>query len=145
MKEIFSYVGGQFLPGPRTFSKRSPVDNSLVALVHEADEHVVNLAVSAAREARQDWEEWDRIDRADLLDRLASAILERADDLALAEVADIGRSKSEVLAAHVARTVETFRLYATLLRTESNDAWQGRALSPSWRVCRPVTGLASNS
>ncbi|WP_430446682.1 aldehyde dehydrogenase family protein [Sphingorhabdus contaminans] len=131
MKEIFSYVGGQFLPGPRTFSKRSPVDSSLVALVHEADEHVVNLAVSAAREARQDWEEWDRNDRADLLDWLASAILERADDLALVEVADIGRSKSEVLAAHVARTVETFRLYATLLRTESNDAWHGRALSPN--------------
>jgi aminomuconate-semialdehyde/2-hydroxymuconate-6-semialdehyde dehydrogenase len=131
MKNISAFIGGQFVTGPRTFVKRSPVDGNLVALVHEADESIVDLAVCAAREAKCDWEKWDRNDRAELLERLADAIAARADDLADAEVADIGRPREQVLAAHVARTIETFRLYATLLRTAKDDAWHGRAVSPN--------------
>ena len=96
MKNISAFIGGQFVAGPRTFVKRSPVDGNLVALVHEADASIVDLAVSAAQEAKCDWEKWDRNDRAELLERLADAIAGRADDLADAEVADIGRPREQL-------------------------------------------------
>jgi aminomuconate-semialdehyde/2-hydroxymuconate-6-semialdehyde dehydrogenase len=131
MKEICAFIGGQRVPGPRRFAKLSPVDGTLVAQVHEADAPLIDLAVSTARQALGDWQGWDRNDRAALLERLAEAIAARADDLADAEVADIGRPRAQVVAAHVGRTIETFRLYAALLRTAKDEAWHGRAVSPN--------------
>lgn len=131
MREIRNFVAGESVAGLRTFEKRSPVDGSLVARVHEADGEVVDRAVAAARAAQPGWEALDRTERADMLDRLADAIAARAGDLADAEVADIGRPRAQVLAAHVGRSVEAFRLYAGLLRLASEHAWQGRAVSPN--------------
>ena len=42
------YVGSQ---SGKTFENRSPVDNSLIGLVHEAGREVVDAAVAAARAA----------------------------------------------------------------------------------------------
>lgn len=131
MKEITSFIAGVPVAGSRIFEKRSPVDGRVIAHVHEADAELVDQAVMAARAALPAWEALDRLERADLLERLANAVSFRADDLADAEVADIGRPRGQVMAAHVGRTIEAFRLYASLLRTSSDQAWHGSGVSPN--------------
>ncbi|NLR41135.1 aldehyde dehydrogenase family protein [Novosphingobium sp. ERN07] len=131
MRQIRSFIAGAPVDGWRCFEKRSPVDGQLIAKVHEADAELVNCAVLAARAAQPDWEALDRIERADLFESLAGAVAARADDLADAETADTGRPRAQVMGAHVGRTIEVFRLYASLLRTWSEQAWHGRAASPN--------------
>lgn len=145
MREISAFIGGVQYNGPRTFEKVSPVDGSIVARVHFADDGLVDLAVRSARAAQPDWEAIDQHERADLLDRLGDAVARRADDLADAEVADIGRPREQVLAAHVGRTVETFRLYSNLLRTSHDRAWHGQALSPNVSRSEAPQSLAYTS
>ncbi len=145
MKEIRNFISGAEVAGPRTFEKRSPVDGRLVASVHEADAALVDQAVASARAALPSWEALDRVERADLLECLANAISARADDLGNAEVADIGRPRAQVMVAHIGRTVEAFRLYASLLRTSSDKAWHGKAVSPNLSGANAPRTLAYTS
>jgi len=51
MKEQRIHVAGRWLGSTRTIEKRSPVDGSHLAVVHEAEQHGVDTAVEAGRAA----------------------------------------------------------------------------------------------
>ncbi len=129
--EIYNIIGGKAVAGARTFEKTSPVSGRVVAQVHEADAAIIDQAVLAAREAFDAWSRLTPVQRAVHLERIADAIEAHADEFARLEAEDIGRPIRQVRAGHVARTIETFRLYAEEIRSTPERSFHGRALSPN--------------
>lgn len=145
--EIRNFVGGSFREGARTFDKVSPVDGSLVAKVHEADEATIDAAVAAARRALDGpWGRSSVPERADLLRRIAAVIEDRFDDLVAAEVADTGKPVAMARELDVARAAANFRSFADTVASAGLDSFLterpdgGRALN--YAVRRPLGVVA---
>ena len=51
MKEILNFINGQYVATNKTFEKRSPLNNQVIAQVHEAGKAEVDAAVAAAKAA----------------------------------------------------------------------------------------------
>ena len=51
MNETLNFIDGKFVRTGRQFDNRSPVDNRVIARVHEAVKAEVEAAVAAARRA----------------------------------------------------------------------------------------------
>jgi aminomuconate-semialdehyde/2-hydroxymuconate-6-semialdehyde dehydrogenase len=111
-----NFVAGEFLSGARQFAKLSPVDGSMLALVHEADRELVDRAVLAARRAlKGPWGRMPLAQRADLLKRVADAIERRFEDFLAAEVADTGKPVALARRLDIPRGAANFRIFADLV------------------------------
>lgn len=51
MRQIRSFINGEFANGVRNFNKRSPATGEVIAQVHEAGRAEVDASVAAARAA----------------------------------------------------------------------------------------------
>ena len=81
MKQILNFINGEFVATAKQFEKRTPVDNSIIGMVHEAGKAEVDAAVSAARAALDG--PWGRMtvnERTDLLNKVADEITRRFDE-----------------------------------------------------------------
>ena len=150
MKEIKNFIDGNYVTNStgKTFDKRTPVDNSVIGLVHEAGEPEVDAAVAAARAAlRGPWGTMPVNDRVALLDAVAEEIIRRFDDFLAAEVADTGKPVS--LASHVdiPRGAANFKIFADTIKNASTESFQmatpdgHNALSYAVRVPRGVIAV----
>ena len=100
MKEILNFINGQYVATNKTFEKRSPLNNQVIAQVHEAGKAEVDAAVAAAKAALDG--EWGRLtvaERTERLMKLADGINRRFDEFLAAECADTGKPMS--LASHI--------------------------------------------
>ncbi len=118
------YINGQFVTSKKQFEKRSPVDGSLVATVHEADKAMVDDAVKAARAAlKGPWGKMPVAQRMALLKKVADGIDKRFDDFVAAEIADTGKPYS--LASHldIPRGAANFRVFADMVPSFGMDSY----------------------
>lgn len=150
MVDFRNFIDGEFVTGTsgRTFENRTPIDNSLIGLVHEAGAPEVDAAVRAARAALHGpWGQLPVRRRVDLLRGVAEEINRRFDDFLAAEVADTG--KPHGLAAHVdiPRGAANFTIFADTIQNVSTESFEmttpdGRtALSYALRVPRGVIAV----
>jgi aminomuconate-semialdehyde/2-hydroxymuconate-6-semialdehyde dehydrogenase len=51
MKQILNFINGEFVATGKQFEKRTPLDNSVIGMVHEAGKAEVDAAVQAAHDA----------------------------------------------------------------------------------------------
>src|SRR5438128_359996 len=115
MKDIKNFINGEYVTNAsgKTFEKRTPVDDSVIGIVHEAGKPEVDAAVAAARAALHGpWGKLSVSDRVQLLDDVANEINRRSDEFLAAEVADTGKPHS--LASHVdiPRGAANFKIFA---------------------------------
>jgi len=150
MKQYRNYVNGQWLESPRTFEDRSPVDGSLVAMVHEAERHVVDEAVRAGHAALGGaWGQVSVPDRIDLLRRIANEMERRQDDFLAAEMADTGKPRAIASVMDIPRGVANFRTFADVLSAASVESFRldlpGGAHALNYVVRKPlgVVGIIS--
>ncbi len=146
-----NFIGGKYVDGGgRRFENISPVDGSVVSIVHEADRNDVDAAVRAARAALDGpWGKLGVAERADLVAAIAGEITRRFDDFLLAEVNDTG--KPVTLASHldIPRGAANFKIFADIVRNVPTEAFEmttpdgGRALNYSVRRPRGVVGVIS--
>ena len=127
MTEVLNFIGGRYVPSAqgRRFENRSPVDGSLVSMVHEAGKDDVDMAVRAARAALAgDWGRMSAPDRAALLHRVADEINRRFDDFLAAEIADTGKPAS--LASHldIPRGAANFKIFADVVKNVPTEAFE---------------------
>ncbi len=150
IRELGNYIGGEFLSGPRTFENVTPVDGTLISMVHEADSGMVDQAVQAARAAyRGAWGKLATEARCALLHAVADGIERRFDEFVDAECADTGKPRS--LASHldIPRGAANFRVFADLVRSVGTEAYMqetpdGRgAVNYSVRQPHGVVGVIS--
>jgi 5-carboxymethyl-2-hydroxymuconic-semialdehyde dehydrogenase len=94
-----------------TFETRSPVDDSVLAVVAAGDADDVHAAAVAAERAFPAWRALPGGDRRDLLHAIAAAIEARAEEIALLESLDTGQP-IRFMAAAAKRGAENFRFFA---------------------------------
>ena len=150
MKDILNFINGEFVKNTsgKTFEKRTPIDNALIGLVHEAGKPEVDAAVAAASAAlKGPWGKLSVVERVKLLDEVAREINRRFDDFLQAEIADTG--KPAHLASHVdiPRGAANFQIFADTIKNMSTESFEmttpdGKtALSYGVRVPRGVIAV----
>ncbi|MBS1191303.1 MAG: 2-hydroxymuconic semialdehyde dehydrogenase [Rhodocyclaceae bacterium] len=143
MKQILNFINGEFVATGKQFEKRTPLDNSLIGLVHEAGKAEVDAAVAAAKAALTGpWGKMAVADRVEMLYAVANEINRRFDDFLQAEVADTGKPVS--LASHIdiPRGAANFKIFADVVKNVPTEFFEmatpdGRG-ALNYAVRRPV-------
>ena len=152
MQLIKNFINGAFVDGVagKTFDKRSPVDNRLIARVSEAGKADVDAAVRAAHAARQGvWGGLATDQRVDLLYGVANEITRRFEDFVDAEMADTGQPRHVMTSAFIPRGAANFKVFADIVKNVPTESFQmptpdGRgALNYGLRVPKGVVGVIS--
>ncbi|NUA26970.1 2-hydroxymuconic semialdehyde dehydrogenase [Cupriavidus basilensis] len=148
MKEFKNFINGEWVATNRQFDDRNPVDNSLIARVHEAGQAEVDAAVAAAKQAlRGPWGKMTVARRVEILHAVADGINRRFDDFLQAEIADTGKPHS--LASHIdiPRGAANFKVFADLIKNVPAESFAmatpdgGEAINYAVRSPRGVIGV----
>ena len=118
------FIDGTFDAGTsdKTFENRSPVDNRVLGVAHEASRDDVDRAVRAAKAALSGpWGTMNVTERVDLLYGVADGITKRFDEFLEAEVEDTGKPKS--LASHIdiPRGAANFKIFADIIKNVGSE------------------------
>ncbi len=107
------FINGKAVAGAsgETFANYAPTDNSLINQVAAGDERDIDQAAAAAAGAFAAWRAWPGSRRKRLLHRIADAIEQRAEEIALIESWDTGQPMRFMGKAAV-RGAENFRFFA---------------------------------
>ncbi len=115
-EEIKMFINGEFVPSisGKTFETYNPATEDILAVVCEAQEEDIDVAVKAARSAFESgpWAEMTTAERAHLIYKLADLIEEHGEELAQLEALDNGKPYQVALDDDIAATVENYRYYA---------------------------------
>jgi aldehyde dehydrogenase (NAD+) len=116
------FIGGEWVDGVEgaTIDVNNPHDGSLLATIAEARAADVDRAVAAAQRAFETWGQTSAQARGRLLLKLADAIEEHLDELALLETHDTGHPIRDSRNLDVPRTAATFRYFGGMA-----DKFQG--------------------
>ncbi|MDR2013365.1 MAG: 2-hydroxymuconic semialdehyde dehydrogenase [Rhodanobacter sp.] len=152
MKEIQHFINGRFTSSSSglTFHKRSPLDNRVLATVHEGGQAEVDAAVMAARGAlRGEWGRMPVEKRLSMLHAVADEITRRFDDFVAAEEADTGQPHHVIAHAFVPRGAANFKIFADVVKNVPTEAFQMEtpdgcgAINYSIRKPKGVIGVIS--
>ncbi len=143
MKQIHNFIDGQFVATRNTFDKRSPVDNRVIAQVHEAGRAEVDAAVAAARAAlKGPWRGFTVAERGELLYGLVDGINRRFDEFLEAECADTGKPMSLARHLDIPRGAANFKIFADVVKNVPTECFEmatpdGRG-ALNYAIRRPV-------
>jgi aminomuconate-semialdehyde/2-hydroxymuconate-6-semialdehyde dehydrogenase len=125
MKQIQNFINGEFVSSAKTFEKRSPLNNAVIAAVHEADHAQVDAAVQAARSALQGaWGKLTIVDRVELLYGVANEINRRFDEFLEAECADTGKPMSLARHIDIPRGAANFKIFADIVKNVPTEFFE---------------------
>ena len=123
MKNYRNFINGRWVESPRTFEDISPVDGSVVAVVHEAGRELVDEAVKAGHRAVAGaWGRTSAAERVEVLRRIADEMERRQADFLAAEMADTGKPLAMASVIDVPRGIANFRTFADILATAPLDS-----------------------
>jgi len=124
MKSLKNFIGGEFVATESHFDKRSPVDNALIATVHEAGKAEVDAAVKAARAALQGpWGRMPAEQRLALLFKVAEEIDRRFEEFVEAETADTGMPAHFSRHVAIPRGAANFRVFAEVVKNVATECF----------------------
>src|SRR6476646_580612 len=106
-------IDGKTVPSisGRTFETKSPIDGAVLASVARGNAEDIDRAATAASQAFKSWRDMPATARKKLLHRVADAIEDRADDIAVLECIDTGQAHRFMAKAAI-RAAENFRFFA---------------------------------
>jgi len=152
MQNISHFINGEFQPASsgKTFEKRSPTDNRVLARVAEGTQADVNAAVMAARNALNgDWGRMTVEKRVSMLHAVADGITQRFDDFVAAEEADTGQPHHVIAHAFVPRGAANFKVFADIIKNVPTESFMmdtpdgAGALNYAIRKPKGVVGVIS--
>ncbi|QKV20300.1 5-carboxymethyl-2-hydroxymuconate semialdehyde dehydrogenase [Oricola thermophila] len=110
---VLNHIGGESRPAASgaTFDNHSPVDESFICKVAKSGAEDVDAAAKAAKAAFPAWRDFDAVSRKKILHAIADGIIERADEIAIAECWDTGQAHRFMSKAAL-RGAENFRFFA---------------------------------
>src|SRR6201985_1517059 len=124
-------IDGKVVPSisGQTFETKSPVDGTTLASVARGNAEDIDAAATAASLAFKSWRDMGPAMRKKLLHRVADAIEDNADDIAVLECVDTGQAYRFMAKAAI-RAAENFRFFADKcaeardgLNTPSDEHW----------------------
>ena len=121
-------IDGKIVPSisGQTFEAKSPVDGSVLATVARGNAEDIDRAATAASQAFKAWRDMPATMRKKLLHRVADAIEDHADDIAVLECVDTGQAHRFMAKAAI-RGAENFRFFADKC-TDARDGGEHRVI-----------------
>jgi aldehyde dehydrogenase len=118
-----NFIGGKWLPpvAGRYRANLSPATARPISEVAESTPEDVEQALDAAHAAKDGWAEASPAQRAAVLNKVADAIDEHHQMLAVAESWDNGKPVRETLAADIPLAADHFRYFAAAARSEESS------------------------
>jgi len=147
MQKLENYINGQ-LQAPQSGSyldNYNPATGEVYSYIPDSDERDVQLAVLAAKAAFPSWSVMPTDERSRILMRVAELILERLDELALAESIDNGKPLSLAKSVDIPRAHQNFHFFATAILHWANEAhlMEDRVINYTIRQAIGVVGCIS--
>ena len=127
MQSVRHFINGEFADSAsgRSFDKRSPLDNTVIATVAEGGAAEIDAAVTAARTALHgDWAKLGTDKRLAMLHAVADEMTRRFDDFVAAEEADTGQPHHVIAHAFVPRGAANFKVFADVVRNVPTESFQ---------------------
>ncbi len=118
-----NYINGEFVP-PRSgeyFENVTPISGQPFCQIARSDEQDVEAALDAAHAAADAWGKTSPAERSNLLNRIANAMEENLERLAVAETIDNGKAIRETRAADIPLAIDHFRYFAGVIRGEEGS------------------------
>ena len=126
-----SFISGSFTSGvgAERIPVISPIDETLVAEVAQADESEVDQAVKAARAAfeRGEWRTAPVAHRQKVWREVARRIRANADELAKRECANAGLPMKQIRERHVMRAAANFEFFADFIGQVAGESYEQEA------------------
>ena len=135
MTEQKLYVGGQYQAATsgETFDTINPATGEVIASVHHAGPSDVDRAVISAREGFEVWRQMSGAERGRILNRAASLLRERNEDIARLEVLDTGKPWQEAVAVDVQSGADAIEYYAGMAASIHGETFD---LGKAWAYTR---------
>lgn len=114
MKTYQHFIFGEYRPSLNggTMDVINPATGKKYATVATGDAQDVQLAVNGAREAAQEWGLTSLTKRQAIMQKISDLIMERVDDLALAECLDSGKPITQAKQLDIPRAAANFAFFA---------------------------------
>jgi aldehyde dehydrogenase len=118
-----NFVGGHWVPPVHGeyVENLTPATGEPFTEVPKSTPEDIELALDAAHAAREAWAEMSTTERSRILNRVADAIEEHVDLLAVAESWENGKPVRETLAADIPLAADHFRYFASVIRGEEGS------------------------
>ncbi|PTQ73415.1 aldehyde dehydrogenase [Celeribacter persicus] len=115
-----NFIGGKFTPpvNGKYFDNTTPITGEKVCEVARSDAADIELALDAAHAAREAWGKTSAGERSNILLKIADRIEENLERIATAETWDNGKPIRETMAADIPLSVDHFRYFAGVLRSQ---------------------------
>ncbi|ATG48007.1 aldehyde dehydrogenase [Celeribacter ethanolicus] len=115
-----NFIGGKFTPpvNGKYFDNTTPITGEKVCEVARSDAADIELALDAAHAAREAWGKTSAGERSNILLKIADRIEEHLEHIATAETWDNGKPIRETMAADIPLSVDHFRYFAGVLRSQ---------------------------
>jgi len=131
VEQCRAFIGGRWVDAPRAerLPIVSPMDESVIAELQEADADMVGRAVEAARRAFEAgvWRSMAVKDRQAVLYRIRDLILQHADRIADLECANTGIPLRQIRDRHVPRAAANFAFFAEAIGQQSGQVYEQQA------------------
>jgi acyl-CoA reductase-like NAD-dependent aldehyde dehydrogenase len=126
-----SHISGAWVDAPDATQLPivSPIDESVIAQLDEADAAMVDRAVAAARAsfAAGAWRDAPVAQRQRVLRRIAELILAAAYEIAALECANTGIPIRQIRERHVPRAAQNFAFFAEVIGQQAGEAFEQNA------------------
>lgn len=111
-----SFINGQFISNKsgNTFDKINPATGKVIYKIEEADDYIIELAISSAKEAFAKWSSMAQIDRTRILQKATSLLRQYNDSLAEIEVLDTGKPLQEAIEVDIQTGADAIEYFANL-------------------------------
>jgi aldehyde dehydrogenase len=118
-----NFIGGTWVaPTKGEYSpNRTPATGEVFTEVPRSTAEDVELALDAAHAAKDAWGEASTTERSRVLNKVADAIEEHLEELAVAESWENGKPVRETLAADIPLAADHFRYFASVIRGETGS------------------------
>jgi aldehyde dehydrogenase len=118
-----NFVGGHWVPPVHGeyVENLTPATGEPFTEVPKSTPEDIELALDAAHAAREAWGEASPTERSRILNRVADAIEEHVELLAVAESWENGKPVRETLAADIPLAADHFRYFASVIRSEEGS------------------------
>jgi aminomuconate-semialdehyde/2-hydroxymuconate-6-semialdehyde dehydrogenase len=145
-KHLDHFIGGEYCASAsgETFTTSNPATGQVLATVALGNATDVDRAVSAARQAfdRGPWPRMTVSERAAILKKIGDLILERREQLAIAETMDTGKPITESFEGDIPRAALNFHFFADFAAVASEQSYPVSGQERHFAVREPL-GVAA--
>ena len=118
-----NFIGGEWVApvDGKYFEAISPIDNKPMAKVAQSNKKDVKAATDAAWKGFETWGKTSVTQRCAVLNKIADAMENNLEALAIAETWDNGKAVRETINADLPLAIDHFRYFASVIRSESGS------------------------